>query len=418
MGHPQLWTHFPPARNPVDRACLYHNRCRERVRTCRAPFRSLSDIVEFRPERREEFIILDTENNREFLSGTRKLRVSGLRLHISSPTLVETSMSYRLSRMTFLRPFARAGPDPEPIPSTSRRASVAPSGLFSPSTGTPRTATKHRPPPLVIRPTSDSNHVTVVQSLGRAPTLVLRLSSTTLPSGDAMAAMNEHLESGPVSAVLPALRPDASPLTEPLPRIHIRPPENQASTSGSDKGRRSSNSTTLHRRTMTSSMAVTVDSGSLRSWGASRSMPSSPRVPHTHIPAFSVVPPRVPQRVPASEDQAHALRSSTRSELDSNVRDNSTVSGLSTEWISSEGNPREAYVNIKTVDSGQPQVTQNATRDLSVRTSVVLERLGDIVGPSPPPPPTPELVGGLVRKDSGVLGKDDLVRMRRAKSVY
>ncbi|KAH9077561.1 hypothetical protein EDB83DRAFT_1491396 [Lactarius deliciosus] len=47
------------------------------------------------PECREEFIILDNENGNNFRSGTRKLRVSGLRLHISTPTLIETSMTQR-----------------------------------------------------------------------------------------------------------------------------------------------------------------------------------------------------------------------------------------------------------------------------------------------------------------------------------
>jgi hypothetical protein len=145
-------------------------------------------------------------------------------------------------------------------------------------------------------------------------------------------------------------------------------------------------------------------------------MPSSPRVPHAFIPPFAAtLPPSVPQRAPAPEDQADTLRSSTtRSGIHSDRRDNSTASGLSTEWISSEDSPSEAYINIKTIDS--VQLTPNPTRDLSVRNSIVLERLGDIVGPSTPP--TPEVECTLVRKDSGVLGKDDLVRVRRARSVY
>jgi hypothetical protein len=322
-------------------------------------------------------------------------------------------MSYRLSHMTFLRPFTRSGPDPEPIPSTSRPTNVFPSSPSSTSTHPPRIATKARPPPLVIRPTSNGGHVTVVQSLGRAPTLVLRLSSTVLPSGDAMAAMSEHLQSNPVSAVLPPPLPDAAPLTEPLPRIHIRPPEDHAS---GDKERRSSDVPMLRRKPITSSSASTVDSGTRHIRGPSRSMPSSPRVPHAFIPPFAVtLPPSVPQRAPAPEDQADTLRSSTtRSGIHSDRRDNSTASGLSTEWISSEDSPSEAYINIKTIDS--VQLTPNPTRDLSVRNSIVLERLGDIVGPSTPP--TPEVECTLVRKDSGVLGKDDLVRVRRARSVY
>jgi hypothetical protein len=62
-------------------------------------------------------------------------------------------------------------------------------------------------------------------------------------------------------------------------------------------------------------------------------------------------------------------------------------------------------------------MTPNPMRDLELRASIVLERLGEIAEP-PVAPPTPELNANLVRQDSGVLGKDDLVRVRRAKSVY
>jgi len=329
-------------------------------------------------------------------------------------------MAYRLSHMSFLRPFTRSGHDPEAIPSTSRPTSFLPSSPLSTSARTPRTSMKSRPPPLMLRPSSDENHVTVLQSLGRAPTLVLRLSSTALPSGDVMAAMSEHLQSGPVSAVLPPPRPDTAPLTEPLPRIRIRPATDDAS---GDKGRRSYDVPMLHRKLrrkrITSSTASTADSETRHIWGTSRSMPSSPQVPHPFIPPFAAtLPPSVPQRVPAPEGRAtRTLRSSTtRSGLDDNPRDYSTASGLSTEWISSEDSPSETNINIKIVDSAQPQVTPSPTHDLAVRPSIVLERLGDIVGPSSPP--TPEQGSGLVRKDSGVLCNDDLVRMRRARSVY
>jgi hypothetical protein len=314
----------------------------------------------------------------------------------------------RLSRMAVLRPFARTSPDPELRSSTSRRLSIVPFSPLSPSTHAPRTTTKTRPPPLVIRsPTStDESHVTVIQNLGRPPTLVLRLSPMALSSGDAKAAMSERMQSVPVSATLSPPRTGAAPLTEPLPQIHLwPPPENYTNLSAPNKGRRRSDVTMSRRRPIDNA----VDSGALQSREPSRSMPSSPRGPDTLIPAFALTPPSVPRRALVS-----ALRSSTRSD----VRDNSTVSGVSTEWVSSDDSPRETYVNIKTVDSVQPHVTLNPTRDLSVRTSIVLERLSYIVGPSAPPL-TPELGGGLVRVDSGVFSKDELVRMRRrAKSVY
>ncbi|KAH8981376.1 hypothetical protein EDB86DRAFT_3247689 [Lactarius hatsudake] len=334
------------------------------------------------PERREEFIILDNENGNNFRSGTRKLRVSGLRLHISTPTLIETSMTQRLSRMTFLRPFRQSGLGPDPMPSTSRRVSAVPS----------------------------DNRVTVVHNYGHAPTLVLNLSSPGLPTVEAIAAMSEKLRSRPVSMVVPPPLSNVAPLTAPLPRMHLRPPDNHASTSGNEGRRRSSDGSAPHRRPVRS----TVDSGEMRSRRPPQTMPSSPRGPVSFLPEFATTPPNASQRARVSEERARSLQSLSRSEPDRLARDNSAASGLSTEWIASDDDDRESY--IKVIGAVQPRVTPDPTRDLAVRTSIVLERLGDVVGP-PAAPPSPERAL-LVRKDSGVLGKDDLVRVRRAKSRY
>ncbi|KAH8978628.1 hypothetical protein EDB92DRAFT_2119174 [Lactarius akahatsu] len=355
------------------------------------------------PERREEFIILDNENGNNFRSGTRKLRVSGLRLHISTPTLIETSMTQRFSRMTFLRPFRQSGLGPDPMPSTSRRASAVPSGTST------RTGGKRRPSPLSLRPSED-NRVTVVHNHGHAPTLVLNLSSPGLPTVDAIAAMSEKLHSRPVSMVVPQPLSNVAPLTEPLPRMHLRPPDNHASTSRIEGGRRSSDGSASHRRPFTS----TVDSGKMQSRRPPQSMPSSPRGPVSFLPVLATTPPSASRRARVSEERARALQSLSRSEPDRLARNNSTASGLSTEWIASDDDDRESY--IKVIGAVRPRVTPDPTRDLAVRTSIVLERLGDVVGP-PAPPPSPERAR-LVRKDSGVLGKDDLVRVRRAKSRY
>ncbi|KAH8990896.1 hypothetical protein EDB86DRAFT_3080174 [Lactarius hatsudake] len=354
------------------------------------------------PERREEFIILDNENGNNFRSGTRKLRVSGLRLHISTPTLIETSMTQRLSRMTFLRPFRQSGL-PDSMPSTSRRASAVPSGTST------RTGVKHRPPPLLLRPSED-NRVTVVYNHGHAPTLVLNLSSPGLPTVDAIAAMSEKLHSRPMSMVVPPPHSNVAPLTEPLPWMHLRPPDNHASTSRNEGGRRSSDGSAPHRIPVTS----TVDSGEMRSRRPPQSMPSSPHGPVSFLPVLATTPPNVSQCARVSEERARALQSLSRSERDRLARDNSAASGLSTGWIASDDDDRESH--IKVIGAVQPRVTPDPTRDLAVRTSIVLERLGDVVGP-PAPPPSPERAL-LVRKDSGVLGKDDLVHVRRAKSRY
>ncbi|KAH9046608.1 hypothetical protein EDB84DRAFT_1465598 [Lactarius hengduanensis] len=355
------------------------------------------------PERREEFIILDNENGNNFRSGTRKLRVSGLRLHISTPILIETSMTQRFSRMTFLRPFRQSGPGPGPMPSTSRRASAVPSGTST------HTGVRPRPPPLSLRPSED-NRVTVVHNHGHAPTLVLNLSSTGLPTVDAIAAMSEKLHSHPVSMVVPLPLSNVAPLTEPLPRMHFRSPENHASTSGNEGRRRSSDGFAPHRRPVTNP----VDSGAMQSRRPPQSVPSSPRTPVSFLPVLATTPPSALERAHVSEERARALQSLSRSEPDRLARDNSAASGLSTEWIASDDDDRESY--IKVIGAVQPRVTPDPTRDLAVRTSIVLERLGDVVGP-PAPPPSPERAR-LVRKDSGVLGKDDLVRVRRAKSRY
>ena len=392
----------------IGRACIIIGVVKGFVRAVRR-FLCLSDILDFRPERREEFIILNNENGRGYLSGTRKLTVTGLRLQISSPTLIETTMSHRFSRMTFLRPFTRSRPDSEQIPSISRPMSTVPLG---PSTH----ATKARPPPLILGNSSDGSHVTVIHTHGRAPTLVLNLPSMQLPSGNAIHAMSERLLSAPVLTVAPPPLSRAvtvtAPVTAPLPRSHLRPPKNYASTFRSDGVRRSSDFSAFYRRPLTDLMASTVDSGAMQSRALHRSMPSPPRVPDDfRVPPPPTGIPRAPRRALASEDQTPASQSSTRTQPERRTTETSPASGLSTEWITSEAD------SIKAVGAVQPRMTPNPTRDLAVRTSIVIERLGEIVEP-PSPPPAPDLGANLVRKDSGVLGKDDLVRMRRAKSVY
>ncbi|KAH9077560.1 hypothetical protein EDB83DRAFT_2344371 [Lactarius deliciosus] len=254
------------------------------------------------------------------------------------------------------------------------------------------------------------NRVTVVHNHGHALTLVLNLSSPGLPTVEAIAAMSEKLRSRPVSMVVPPPLSNVAPLTEPLPRMHLRPPNNHASTSRNEGGRRSSDGSAPHRRPVTS----TVDSGEMRSRRPPQSMPSSPGRPVSFLPEFATTPPNASQRARVSEERACALQSLSRSEPDRLARDNSAASSLSTEWIASDDDDRESY--IKVIGAVQPRVTPDPTQDLEARTGIVLERLGDVVGP-PAPPPSPERAL-LVRKDSGVLGKDDLVRMRWAKSRY
>jgi len=273
--------------------------------------------------------------------------------------------------------------------------------------------------------------------------------------------MSEGLLSAPVSVMVPLPLSHAAPLTAPLPRAHLW------RTSETDRRRRSSD---FLRRPISGPIANTEVSGALKSRGISRSGPSSPNVPHTvlirplpaiprHAPAsedgtpaplssMRTQPDRrarenntestvamesrglsrtmpssprvphpppwityVPQRAPASEDRAPATPSSMRTQPDRRMRQNSNTSGLSTEWMSSD------HDSITTVGTVRPHITPNPTRDMAVRASIVLERLGSIAEVLPP---SPELGANLMRKDSGVLGKDDLVYMpvRGAKNMF
>lgn len=74
--------------------------------------------------------------------------------------------------------------------------------------------------------------------------------------------------------------------------------------------------------------------------------------------------------------------------------------------------------NIKIVGAVRPRVTPNRAYDVAVRDGIVPDPRREIAELPPPLPPASEQGSYLVRKDSGVLGKDDLVRVRRAKSAH
>jgi len=301
---------------------------------------------------------------------------------------VETSLTQRLSRMTFLRPFARSGTDPGQTTSPSRHTTWS----FLPLGPAPHTGAKARPPPLTLRrpSTSNASYVTVVRTPGRAPTLVLNLSATGLPSGDLVRAMSEKMRSEPVSPFEAARRSSL------VPRID------------SDRGRRSSYGV-LHRRSLTGSVLNMPVPGPTegRGLGWSRSTPSSPRGQHYFPPALSGA-----QRASTLEDRVSAL-AFPMLPPPHRARHDSGASGLPTEPIASQEASRDPHITI--VGTVQQRTTPHPTqRDAA---SVVLESRGSIVDP-PVSPPMPQR-RGVVRTDSGVLSKDDPARRtQRTKSIF
>src|SRR5260221_483483 len=160
-----------------------------------------SDIVRFRVDRREEFFILDSDKDNEFLSGTRKLRLSAKRQTISSPRLLHSSMTQRMSRMTSLRPslatFASPRADSPRLSDAERTPFVTRGSSDLPPDWPTRMSvatTRPRPEPLKIERFSSESHVSVIRGHNSAPTLVLNLSPMDLPSGDIFAIMNRRTE--------------------------------------------------------------------------------------------------------------------------------------------------------------------------------------------------------------------------------
>jgi hypothetical protein len=186
----------------------------------------MSNMVGFRLDYKEDFYIIDSE----FLSGTRKLTPSGVRIDISSPQLMRSSMAQRISRMTSLvspnATFASAVmSDFEQTP--SRHVSNVPLDLPARRSSSSATSTRPRPPPLTLSPTSPENRVRIVYGRGRVPTLVMDLSPVDLPSGNTLAAMSIKQSSmdafddvgvGPVPLPSPTLR------TAPLPCVTSQSP--------------------------------------------------------------------------------------------------------------------------------------------------------------------------------------------------
>lgn len=334
-------------------------------------------------------------------------------------------MTRRLSRMVSLRQSRSTFPLPRPnsttafaleqTPISSRRSSVV---LFDLPTHT-SSGMKSRPTPLEIgrvSSTSFESHVSVVRSHGRAPTLVLRLSPTNLPSADMLAAMSANMAETPDRMPFSDLEPHSAP----LPRFTGEPSGPRAGSPASE--------------------------GSRSSWSRERSrMPSRrtsfpPAVPplpanvsrsptHTSIP---LSPPREPliwpstQPAPEPEPEPEPTTSAVpeirpdsgvlgrqRSTRSRRATSASSFGDMSIDWIVPESGA--AATRFKGIGTAPIRTTQASMSAAATRSSVTIERQGSNGGTLRE---SASGTGGSrrerARRDSGVLGVDDLARVRRS----
>ncbi|KAI0301469.1 hypothetical protein BC826DRAFT_568721 [Russula brevipes] len=369
------------------------------------------------PDLQEEFFMLDADKGGEFLSGTRKLRMSGMRVNISSPQFVRSSMSQRISRMTSLRPslVTRASPIPgspnttefERILSASRYSSGIP--LDQP-THLSVPAEKPRPTPLILPRSSSESHVSVVRGHGRAPTLVLNLSPMDLPSNDILAAMNSnrsststinHLRAFPMPPVTPELR--SAPFSWLTRGRSGFPP-------GFSDDERSRRTESLRTR---SSRGRSVPTGV-------PPVPFIARVPAAGLRESYAWPSREPERaespIESWQVSGRPVRPSTEHfhlpQRSGKASDN-TDGAIPLDWIAPPENDGRVG-RFKTFGSVPRRTTPTPTSADPVRGSVMLEHHESLEGGRRARTLSQwEMETVRNRKDSGVLGADDLVRVRR-----
>ncbi|KAI9456077.1 hypothetical protein F5148DRAFT_382167 [Russula earlei] len=369
------------------------------------------------PDLKEEFLILDNE----FLTGTRKLKVSGTRVNISSPQFVQSSMTQRISRMTSLRPSLTTFASHRPVsqsmtefhgaPFDSRHSSGIP---LDRQTRTNAVAPKPRPASLELARPSTESRVSVVRLHNRAPTLVLNLSPLGLPSGEMLAEMTgnqpetvtptiEYIPASSVTLSAPARR------GSPYPWV-VRAP--QDSLSGSPERdavrptqRREPARPRPSRRQTVSALPNPID--------VLRTSASAPRESYIWS---SVVPAPTGIAVDTAEGSSVPARQTVEAHHGhtrnggQDQGSNSTVGGISIDWIAPEGDGRSG--RFKSLGAAPRRTTPKPTSASAVRSSVALERqesLADIRAQS-----RNLSRRGMPRKDSGVLSIDDLARVRRS----
>ena len=430
VRHNKLRCHTHATDIADDWARLYHHWCNKRV-SVSSPNVFWYDNVFFRPDHKEEFLILDTDKANDFQSGTRKLKLSDVRTNISNPQLIQSSMTRRISMMISLRQSRSTFPLPRPnsesrlvleqTPVSSRGPSIV---MLDQPTHT-SSATKSRPVPLEIgrvSSTSFESHVSVVRGHGRAPTLVLRLSPTDLPSGDMLAAISANMTDTATSNYVPDPMPFSvpdlqEPHSAPLPRFTGEP---SGSRSGSPESEGSRSSWSRERSRM----------------GPSRRASSPPVVPplppnispasmHMYPPSSSPRKPFIPSTRPESEPEpttgtAAVIRPDSdvlgrqRSTRSRRATSTSTVGDMSIDWIMPESGG-SAATRFKGIGTAPIRMTHTSMSVATVRSSVAIEHqqaTGETLRESG------SGGGGLrrerARRDSGVLGVDDLARVRRS----
>jgi hypothetical protein len=337
---------------------------------------------------------------------------------------ISMMISLRQSRSTFPlpRPNSESRLVLEQTPVSSRGPSIV---MIDQPTHT-SSATKSRPVPLEIgrvSSTSFESHVSVVRGHGRAPTLVLRLSPTDLPSGDMLAAISANMTDTATSNYVPDPMPFSvpdlqEPHSAPLPRFTGEP---SGSRSGSPESEGSRSSWSRERSRM----------------GPSRRASSPPVVPplppnispasmHMYPPSSSPRKPFIPSTRPEPELEpttgtAAVIRPDSdvlgrqRSTRSRRATSTSTVGDMSIDWIVPESGG-SAATRFKGIGTAPIRMTHTSMSVATVRSSVAIEHqqaTGETLRES-----GSGGGGGLrrerARRDSGVLGVDDLARVRRS----
>ena len=381
----------------------------------------------FRPDRKEEFLILDTDKVNEFLTGTRKLRLSGVRANISSPRLVQSTMARRLSQMLSLRQSRATFPSRaispivsvvERSPGSSRRSSLVLLDQPTRKSSMP----KSRPAPLILERKSSESHVSVVRNIDRAPTLVLRLSPMNLPGGDMLAAMSAKWTD---TATINYVGVDPIPFSAhsaPPPRF-TGEPSGLLSVSPESEGvwvRERSRIGSSRRSSLPPAVPPLPPD-------VSRSPTPTPTVQ----PARDTLawPPTKPELEPASKPELEPEPSSAMSAMAGSPPESggitrqrsgrsrrtgsaSSFGDMSIDWIVPESS--SAPGRFKGIGSAPIRTMQTPTSAAAVRSSVAVERQEES------PRERREGGGGggsrreRARRDSGVLGMEDLARVRRS----
>lgn len=342
-------------------------------------------------------------------------------------------MTRRLSRMVSLRQSRSTFPLPRPnsttafaleqTPVSSRRSSFV---MFDQPTHT-SSGMKSRPTPLEIgrvSSTSFESHVSVVRSHGRAPTLVLRLSPTTLPSADMLAAMSANMtDTATTNYVVlePTPFSNPEPHSAPLPRLTGEPSGPRADSPASE-GSRSSWSRERSRmgpsrRTSFPPAVPPLPPNVFRS-PTNTSTPLSPPREPLIWPSTQPAPETEPEPEPTTsavpeirpDSEVLGRQRSTRSRRATST---SSFGDMSIDWIVPESSAAATrFKGIGTAPIRTMQVSMSAS---AARSSVTIERQESNGGTLRE---SASGTGGSrrerARRDSGVLGVDDLARVRRS----